>query len=51
LGLVPLFDYTNSGNKDNIEILQNINLAAEELDIIIRKVVKSINILEARNDE
>ena len=50
LGLVPLFDYNNAGNKDNIEILQNINLAAEELDIIIRKVVKSINILESREE-
>ena len=51
LGLVPLFDYNNAGNKNNIEILQNINLAAEELDIIIRKVVKSINMLEAKHEE
>ncbi len=51
LGLVPLFDYKVAGSKENIEILENIHLAAEELDVIIRKVVKSINILEARHEE
>jgi len=46
LGLIPLFSMDETESQQNSEVLDNLRIAAEELDVIIKEVVKSINNLE-----
>lgn len=43
MGLVPLLDFNNPGNPDNIDILNGIKAASERLDDVIHDITDRIN--------
>jgi len=46
LGLIPLFDHESAGTPDNADILEKLKTATNDLDTIIREIVRQSNTVE-----
>ena len=51
LGLIELFDYEAEGNAYNVEILEMLKKATQDLDIVIKKVVEKTEVLDQDGGE
>ena len=49
LGLVHVFNFDDPSSPDNLEVMQGVASVSKKLDVIVKEVIRSINLLSKHN--